>query len=44
MIENFQKTPAVEEALLLSIEIYNKMGMEEMAADAQRVYDANYGS
>ncbi len=44
VIENFQKTPAVEEALLLSIEIYNKMGMEEMAADAQRVYDANYGS
>ncbi len=43
VLENFQKTPAVEEALLLSIEIYNKMGMDQMAADAQRVYDLNYG-
>lgn len=44
VIENFQKTPAVKEALLLKVEVYNKMGMEEMAADAQRVYDINYGN
>ncbi len=43
VVENFPKTPAVQEALLLNIEIYNKMGMEEMAADAQRVYELNYG-
>ena len=42
VIENFQKTPSVREALLLQIELYNKMGMEEMAADTQRVYDLNY--
>ncbi len=44
VLENFQKTPAVADALLLQVEVYNKMGMEEMAADAQRVYDLNYSS
>ena len=43
VIENFQKTPAVEEALLLLVEVYNKMGMEDLAADSQRVYELNYG-
>ena len=42
VIKNFQKTPAVQEALLLLVEVYNKMGMEDLAADSQRVYDLNY--
>ncbi len=42
VIENFPKTPSVEDAMLLLIEAYDKMGMEEMAADAKRVYDLNY--
>ena len=42
VIENFQKTPAVKDALLLLIDIYKRMGMEKMAADTQRVYATNY--
>ncbi len=42
VIENFQKTPAVKEALLLLVDIYSRMGMEELAADTQRVYNHNY--
>ncbi len=43
LIENFQKTPAVEEALQLLITAYEAMGMEQMAADSRRVYTQNYG-
>ncbi|MBC8519076.1 MAG: outer membrane protein assembly factor BamD [Gammaproteobacteria bacterium] len=42
VIENFQKTPVVRDALLLLVDIYHKMGMEDLAADTERVYAANY--
>jgi len=42
VIENFQKTPAVRDSLVLLIEIYNKMGMEDLAASTEQVYAANY--
>ena len=44
VIENFQKTPAVKLAIEMQIEIYEKMGMEQLAADSRRVYEQNYSS
>jgi outer membrane protein assembly factor BamD len=44
VIENFQKTPAVKLAIEMQIEIYEKMGMEQLAADSRRVYKQNYSS
>jgi outer membrane protein assembly factor BamD len=44
VIENFQKTPAVKLAVEMQIEIYEKMGMEQLAADSRRVYEQNYSS
>lgn len=42
VIENYQRTVAVPRALLLMAEAYTKLGMPELAADAQRVFDLNY--
>ncbi len=43
VIENFQRTPAVKDALLLLIEIYGKMGLDDLVADTERIYALNYG-
>lgn len=42
VVENYQRTPAVPMALKIMEEAYKKMGMEELAADAARVFAQNY--
>ena len=44
VIENYQRTKAVKEAIQILAEAYDKMGMPELAADARRVYQMNYGN
>ncbi len=41
VVEHYQQTPAVSEALLLMVEAYTKLGQTRLAQDAQRVYDTN---
>lgn len=43
VLENYQKTPAVPMALKLMAEAYRRLGMDDLAADAERVYQHNYG-
>lgn len=42
VIKEFQRTPAVPYALLVMQEAYTKLGMTDLAADAERVYKENY--
>lgn len=42
VIKDFQRTPAVPEALLVMQQAYTKLGLDDLAADAKRVYDQNY--
>lgn len=42
IIEEYQRTTAVPRALLIMIEAYKKLDMNDLAVDAQRVYDLNY--
>jgi outer membrane protein assembly factor BamD len=42
VVENYQRTPAVADALAIMVKAYNKLGMKELAADAQRVLELNY--
>jgi outer membrane protein assembly factor BamD len=41
VVENYQRTPSVEEALQIMIEAYDKLGMEQLSNDAKRVYALN---
>ena len=41
VIERFQRTSAVEEALEVLIDAYDQLGKEQLAADARRVLDLN---
>ncbi len=41
VIERFQRTSAVDDALLVLIDAYRALGKEDLAADAQRVLDLN---
>ncbi|TVO70771.1 outer membrane protein assembly factor BamD [Sedimenticola selenatireducens] len=41
VIEKYQRTPAVKEALEIMIEAYDKLGLEELSTDAKRVLAAN---
>lgn len=41
VVEHYQQTPAISEALLLMVEAYTKMDQPKLAQDAQRVYDIN---
>ncbi len=41
-IEYYDGAPAVQRALLVLSEAYRKLNMPDLAANAQRVYDANY--
>lgn len=38
---NFQTSPQAEEALIIMRDSYNKLGMDDKAADIQRILDAN---
>ena len=42
IIEQYQNTKAVPRALLLMVDAYQHINMNDLAADAQRVYDLNY--
>lgn len=42
IIEQYQNTTAVPRALLLMVDAYQHINMNDLAADAQRVYDLNY--
>lgn len=41
-ISNYQQTPALEEALYIIYMSYEKMGMNDLSADAKRVLDLNF--
>ncbi|MCG6940796.1 MAG: outer membrane protein assembly factor BamD [Thiohalocapsa sp.] len=41
VIERFQRTPAVEEALEVLIDAYDRLGKKDLAADATRVLELN---
>jgi outer membrane protein assembly factor BamD len=41
VVEKYQRTPAVRDALEIMIEAYDKLGLEQLAADARRVYQVN---
>ncbi|MCK5663520.1 MAG: outer membrane protein assembly factor BamD [Thiotrichaceae bacterium] len=41
VVEHYQQTPAISEALLIMDEAYTKMDQPQLAQDAQRVYDNN---
>ncbi len=42
IIEAYPKTTAVPRALLLMTDAYRQIGMNDLAADAQRIYSLNY--
>jgi outer membrane protein assembly factor BamD len=42
VVENFQRTPAVPEALVYMVRAYNRLGSEDLASDALRVLELNY--
>jgi len=42
VVENFQRTPAVEGALVIMVRAYQELGVREMADDAMRVLQLNY--
>jgi outer membrane protein assembly factor BamD len=41
-IENYDGAPAVQPSLRIIVQAYRNLGMTDLAADAERVYDANY--
>jgi outer membrane protein assembly factor BamD len=42
VVENYQRTPAVADALAVMVQAYKKLGMKELADDAERVLKLNY--
>jgi len=42
VVENYQRTPAVEEALVIMARAYRKLGMRDLESDAIRVLRLNY--
>ncbi len=42
VVENFQRTPAVAEALDISIQAYEKLGLQEPADNSRAVLEANF--
>jgi outer membrane protein assembly factor BamD len=42
VIEGYQGTPAVPDALVTLVQAYRKLGMDDLAADAERVLKLNY--
>ena len=41
VVERYQRTPSMKEALEIMVAAYNKLGLEQLAADAQRVLALN---
>ena len=42
IVENYQRTPAVKEALVIMVRAYRKLGVNDMANTAMRVLQLNY--
>ena len=42
VVENFQRTPAVEDALVIMVRAYQRLGLRDMADSAMRVLQLNY--
>lgn len=42
-LEHFPGAPALEQALQLMVDAYGQLGMQDLAADAQRVLDESFG-
>jgi outer membrane protein assembly factor BamD len=42
VIENYQGTPSVPDALIVIVRAYRKLGADDLAADALRVLQMNY--
>ncbi|MDO6563624.1 outer membrane protein assembly factor BamD [Amphritea sp. 1_MG-2023] len=42
VLENYQQTPALPDALSVMVLAYNELGMTDLAADAQAVLDTNF--
>jgi outer membrane protein assembly factor BamD len=42
VVENYQRTPAVPDALVIMTRAYRKLGIDELADDALRVLRLNY--
>ena len=42
VVENYQRTPAVSDALAVMTMAYGQMGLDDLAADAARVLRLNY--
>lgn len=42
VIENYQGTPAVPQALVVLVQAYRQLGLDDLAADAERVLKLNY--
>lgn len=42
VVEHYQRTPAVPYALLVMKQAYDKLGLQDLANDTERVYNLNY--
>lgn len=42
VVENYQQTPSVADALAIMVQAYTKLGMMDLATDARRVLELNY--
>ena len=43
ILQNYQGTPLVRTALEMQLEAYQKLGLQDLAEDTQRIIDLNYG-
>jgi len=44
IVENFQSTPAISDALLVMVSAYKALRLDDLANDTQRVYDLNFAN
>ena len=42
VVENYQRTPAISDALAVLVDAYREMGLDDLSADAARVLRLNY--
>lgn len=42
VVENYQRTPAVPDALMIMVKAYRILGLDELSRDAMRVLELNY--
>jgi outer membrane protein assembly factor BamD len=42
VVENYQRTPAVADALAIMVDAYRKLGMNDLASDTKRVLELNH--